>query len=158
MGDIKMNGVNVKRREKTVQLSDERLTQFKETFTVFDRDGDGLLMLEELRQTIYTLDKAWSLSDIKRKLPKYASVDFPEFLALMADDLMEDDESESETIRGMFDFYDKNDRGFITYKQLRQAMKLGEELDEDEIDDIITNVDPKKTGKILFQQFCAYIM
>ena len=37
-------------------------------------------------------------------------------------------------------------------------MKLGEELDEDEIDDIITNVDPKKTGKILFQPFCAYIM
>ena len=83
-------------------------------YTVFDRDGDGQLTLEELRQTIYTLGKAWSLSDIKRKLPKYASsVDFPEFLALMADDLMEDDESESETIRGMFDFYDKNDRGFM---------------------------------------------
>ena len=94
----------------------------------------------------------------------------------MADDLMEDDESESETIRGMFDFYDEDDKGFMwvtlqliflsivliqhtsTYKQLRQAMKLGEELDDSEIDDIITNVDPKKTGKILFEPFCAYLM
>ena len=28
-----MNGLNIKRREKTVQLSEERLNQFKETFT-----------------------------------------------------------------------------------------------------------------------------
>ena len=83
-------------------------------FVVFDRDGDGLLTLEELRQTIHTLGKVWSLSDIKKKLPKYAnSVDFPEFLALMADDLMDEEESESETIRGMFDFYDSENKGFI---------------------------------------------
>ena len=121
-----MNGLNVKRKERTVQLTEDRLNQFKETFTgkaakskififlVFDRDGDGLLTLEELRQTIHTLGKVWSLSDIKKKLPKYAnSVDFPEFLALMANDLMDEEESESETIRGMFDFYDSENKGFI---------------------------------------------
>ena len=37
-------------------------------------------------------------------------------------------------------------------------MKLGEELDDDEINEIITNVDPKKTGKIFYEAFCAYIM
>ena len=37
-------------------------------------------------------------------------------------------------------------------------MKLGEELTDEEIDDIITNVDPKKTGKIFYEAFCAYIM
>ena len=81
---------------------------------VFDRDGDGLLTLEEVRQTIHTLGKIWSLGDIKKKLPKYSnSVDFPEFLALMADDLIDEDESETETIRGMFDFYDSENKGFI---------------------------------------------
>lgn len=72
------------------------------------------MSLEELRMTIYTLGKPWSMGDIKKKLPKYAkTVDFPEFLALMADDLMDEEESESDTIRGMFDFYDEDDKGYI---------------------------------------------
>ena len=87
--------------------------------SVFDRDEDGFLSLEELRMTIYTLGKPWSMGDIKKKLPKYAkSVDFPEFLALMADDLMDEEESESDTIRGMFDFYDEDDKGYIQGKNL----------------------------------------
>ena len=37
-------------------------------------------------------------------------------------------------------------------------MKLGEELNEQEIAEIINNVDPKKTGKIRYEPFCAYIL
>ena len=49
------------------------------------------------------------------------SVEFLDFLAVMAQDLASDFNSEKDTdsIRGIFDFYDAFDRGYITHQQLR---------------------------------------
>ena len=42
-----------------------------------------------------------------------------EFLAVLAADLGEEEEKDTDVIRGVFDFYDSNDQGYITYSQLR---------------------------------------
>ena len=41
---------------------------------------------------------------------------------------------------------------------LRQAMKMGEALSPQEITEMIEAVDPKHTGKILYEPFCAYVL
>jgi len=78
----------------------------------------------------------------------------------MAQDLASDFNSEKDTdsIRGIFDFYDAFDRGYITHQQLRTAMKMGEGLNETEIAELIENVDPRQSGKIMYEPFCAYIL
>ena len=37
-------------------------------------------------------------------------------------------------------------------------MKMGEGLDEAEIGELIDSVDPRKSGKIMYEPFCAYIL
>ena len=44
----------------------------------------------------------------------------------MADDLIDEEESETETIRGMFDFYDSENKGFIhRVWQVKFSFNLG---------------------------------
>ena len=40
----------------------------------------------------------------------------------------------------------------------RTALKMGEALNETEIAELIENVDPRKSGKIMYEPFCAYIL
>ena len=40
----------------------------------------------------------------------------------------------------------------------RTAMKMGEGLNETEIAELIENVDPRQSGKIMYEPFCAYIL
>ena len=43
-----------------------------------------------------------------------------EFLAVLAADISDDDdEKDTDVIRGIFDFYDEKDKGYITYAQLK---------------------------------------
>ena len=35
---------------------------------------------------------------------------------------------------------------------------MGEELNETEIAELIENVDPRQSGKIMYEPFCAYIL
>merc|ERR1712062_229199 len=87
----------VPKPRETVTLSEDRIDQFRETFAAFDEDGDGFLNLEQVYQAIHSLGKVWPMKDIREALPKDCKeVDFPDFLAVMAQDLASDFNSEKD--------------------------------------------------------------
>ena len=57
----------------------------------------------------------------KGSLPPYTSeVDFPDFLTLMAQEAVDDEEeSMKDAIRGIFEFFDSEGKGFINANQMR---------------------------------------
>merc|ERR1712167_264903 len=75
------------------------------------------------------------------------TIDFPEFLTLMARK-MQDSDSEEE-IKEAFRVFDKDGNGFISAAELRHIMtNLGEKLTDEEVDEMIRESDIDGDGQI----------
>merc|ERR1712123_33730 len=75
------------------------------------------------------------------------TVDFPEFLTMMARK-MKDTDSEEE-IREAFRVFDKDGNGFISAAELRHVMtNLGEKLTDEEVDEMIREADIAGGGRL----------
>ena len=113
---------------------------------MFDKDNDELLSVPETLKALNALGKHMTkkqlqglskisfrnkknehftrkktyISILDSLAPYTTSVDFPEFLTLMAQEVGVDDEEDMKTaIGGIFDFFDTDRRGYISSSQLR---------------------------------------
>merc|ERR1711916_175482 len=85
------------------------------------------------------------------------TIDFPEFLTLMARK-MQDSDSEEE-IKEAFRVFDKDGNGFISAAELRHVMtNLGEKLTDEEGDEMIREADVDGDGQINYEEFVKMMM
>ena len=84
------------------------------------------------------------------------TIDFPEFLTMMARK-MKDTDSEEE-IREAFRVFDKDGNGFISAAELRHVMtNLGEKLTDEEVDEMIREADIDGDGQVNYEGKCFLI-
>ncbi|XP_027368886.1 calmodulin-2/4 isoform X1 [Abrus precatorius] len=178
------------------QLTDEQISEFKEAFSLFDKDGDGLIsqipfffffssisfsFLDLCSCLCFTFKNAAGcittkeLGTVMRSLgqnPTEAelqdminevdadgngTIDFPEFLNLMARK-MKDTDSEEE-LKEAFRVFDKDQNGFISAAELRHVMtNLGEKLTDEEVDEMIREADVDGDGQINYEEFVKVMM
>lgn len=80
------------------------------------------------------------------------SIDFPEFLTMMARK-MEDADSEEEILQA-FKVFDKDGNGFISAAELRHILtNLGEVLTDEDVDGMIREADIDGDGQINYKEF-----
>uniref|UniRef100_A0A8I5QZB9 EF-hand calcium-binding domain-containing protein 11 n=2 Tax=Simiiformes TaxID=314293 RepID=A0A8I5QZB9_PAPAN len=80
------------------------------------------------------------------------TIDFPEFLTMMARK-MKDTDSEEE-IREAFRVFDKDGNGYISAAELRHVMtNLGEKLTDEEVDEMIREADIDGDGQVNYEEF-----
>ena len=85
------------------------------------------------------------------------SIDFPEFLTMMARK-MKDTDSEEEILEA-FKVFDKDGNGFISAAELRHIMtNLGEKLTDEEVDEMIREADIDGDGQINYEEFVKMMM
>ncbi|KAH0733762.1 hypothetical protein KY285_009469 [Solanum tuberosum] len=85
------------------------------------------------------------------------TIDFPEFLNLMARK-MKDTDSEEE-LKEAFRVFDKDQNGFISAAELRHVMtNLGEKLTDEEVDEMISEADVDGDGQINYDEFVKVMM
>lgn len=144
------------------QLSNEQISEFKEAFSLFDKDGDGTITTRELGTVMRSLGQnptEAELQDMINEVDQDGSgtIDFPEFLTLMARK-MQDSDSEEE-IKEAFRVFDKDGNGFISAAELRHVMtNLGEKLTDEEVDEMIREADVDGDGQINYEEFVKMMM
>ncbi|GJS88761.1 calmodulin-2/4 isoform X1 [Tanacetum coccineum] len=173
------------------QLTDDQISEFKEAFSLFDKDGDGNINDLPLNTSVHILindEKSRceychgtgcittkELGTVMRSLgqnPTEAelqdminevdadgngTIDFPEFLNLMARK-MKDTDSEEE-LKEAFRVFDKDQNGFISAAELRHVMtNLGEKLTDEEVDEMIREADVDGDGQINYEEFVKIMM
>ena len=78
------------------------------------------------------------------------TIDFPEFLTMMARK-MKDTDSEEE-IKEAFRVFDKDGNGYISAAELRHVMtNLGEKLTDEEVDEMIKEADIDGDGQVNYE-------
>eukprot|EP01121_Diplochlamys_sp_Union-15-3_P010048 TRINITY_DN2777_c0_g1_i1.p1 TRINITY_DN2777_c0_g1~~TRINITY_DN2777_c0_g1_i1.p1 ORF type:complete len:150 (+),score=46.84 TRINITY_DN2777_c0_g1_i1:53-502(+) len=144
------------------QLTEEQIAEFKEAFSLFDKDGDGAITTKELGTVMRSLGQNPTEADLEEMIKevdqdKSGTIDFPEFLTMMAKQMKNEDTEEE--IREAFKVFDKDGNGFISAAELRHVMtNLGEKLSEEEVDEMIKEADVDNDGQINYEEFVKMML
>uniref|UniRef100_K4DIE3 RCaMP n=2 Tax=Entacmaea quadricolor TaxID=6118 RepID=K4DIE3_ENTQU len=139
------------------QLTEEQIAEFKEAFSLFDKDGDGTITTKELGTVMRSLGQNPTEAELQDMINEVdadgdGTIDFPEFLIMMARK-MKDTDSEEE-IREAFRVFDKDGNGYISAAELRHVMtNLGEKLTDEEVDEMIREADIDGDGQVNYEEF-----
>jgi len=144
------------------QLSEEQISEFKEAFSLFDKDNDGTVTTHELGTVMRSLGQNPTEAELKDMINEVdadgnGTIDFPEFLTMMARKMRATDSEEE--IKEAFKVFDKGGNGYISAAELRQVMtSLGEKLTEKEVDEMIREADIDGDGQINYDEFVKMML
>jgi len=140
-------------------LSEEEIADLKEAFAMFDTDGNGTIDSKELREVMRSLGANPSLRDVREMIDSVddngnGTIDFEEFLLLMKSRGMGGKSDPEKELRDAFRVFDKDDSGSISRAELKLLMlKLGQNLTENEIDQMMDIADENGDGEISYEEF-----
>ncbi|KAL8171157.1 hypothetical protein V2J09_022961 [Rumex salicifolius] len=131
---------------------------------LFDSNGVDGITVEELETVIRSLGQNPTAEDIRDLLCEAAdvadggaSLEFAEFLNLIAAKSKEKD-TEEEELKEAFKVFDKDQNGFISPSALRQVMiNLGEKLTDEEVEQMINEADSDGDGLVNFDDFVKFM-
>ena len=144
------------------ELNKEQIEEIKDAFSLFDKDGDGTITTKELGTVMRSLGQNPTENELQEMInevdaDKSGSIEFTEFLNLMAKK-MKDTDTEEELYEA-FKVFDKDGNGFISCLELKHVMtNLGEKLTEEEIDEMVKEADFDGDGQINYKEFVRMIM
>ncbi|KAB5524263.1 hypothetical protein DKX38_022012 [Salix brachista] len=194
----------------TEQLTEEQIAEFKEAFSLFDKDGDGIeqeedncklgfgfvflfisllsvtgssvisclrscdgfmyrtpfglgcITTKELGTVMRSLGQNPTEAELQDMINEVdadqnGTIDFPEFLNLMARK-MKDTDSEEE-LKEAFKVFDKDQNGYISAAELRHVMtNLGEKLTDEEVEEMIREADVDGDGQVNYEEFVRMML
>lgn len=147
-----------------LKYPESQIRELRQAFRLFDKDGDGSITTDELGTVMRNLGQFPSLDELNTMLKEIdidgdGTFSFEEFVQVMANmgGLAEQsEEDEEEELRQAFRVFDKSGCGYITPSDLRAVLQnIGEDLTEEEIDEMIAEVDIDGDGRIDFEEFIA---
>ena len=146
----------------TEQLQEEKVTECKEVFDLFDKDKDGVITIKELGDVMGALGAyptEAELQEINNEINKNGTgkIEFNEFLELYARKMKEPD-TEEDLIEA-FKTFDKDGSGVISANKLKHIMVVfGGKLTEEEVDEMFKEADIDKDGFINYHEFVKTMM
>jgi calmodulin len=146
-----------KTTEMVEQLTEEQIAEFKEAFSLFDKDGDGSITTKELGTVMRSLGQTPTEAGLQEMIKEVdangdGTIDFPEFLNLMAKK-MQDTDTEDD-LKEAFKVFDKDNDGYISAAELRHVLtNIGEKLSDEEVDEMIREADIDGDGQINYEEF-----
>lgn len=141
----------------SVDLTEETIKEFREAFSLFDKDGDGSISVTELGIVMRNMGQNPTEAELKQMIAEVdadgnGQIDFAEFVTLMARKMNNADKDAE--IKEAFNVFDKDGSGKISSDELRHIMKsLGEDLTDEEIQQMIREADTNGDGEIDYEEF-----
>ncbi|PAA49736.1 hypothetical protein BOX15_Mlig030324g1 [Macrostomum lignano] len=139
------------------ELTEDQIGEFREAFSLFDKDGDGAITNKELAVVMRALGQQPTPDELKEMIKEVdqdgsGSIEFDEFLEMMKKQMRNAD-SEDE-LRRAFRLFDADGDGFLSPAELRQVMlNLGERLTKEEVDAMIEEADTDRDGQVSYEEF-----
>ncbi|KAL9641573.1 hypothetical protein ABK040_013493 [Willaertia magna] len=130
------------------------VSELKNVFNLFDKDGDGKISVEELGAVMKNIGQNPTKEELQIMLgdldqDENGTIEFDEFVKLMERKVDAEDE-----IREAFKVFDKNNDGFISHEELKHMMQsIGENLSDREVNAMMKQADKDGNGLIDYEEF-----
>ncbi|CAF3295890.1 unnamed protein product [Rotaria socialis] len=145
-------------------LTEEQQLEYKQAYSLFDRDEDGLINPKELSYLIRSLECNPSDNEIQSLIDRVVDegnslIDCNQFLIMMSLLHKTRDKDKRRELHEIFTAIDTDNNGVIDSTELRTIMRLINsgvddiKLTKEEIDEMIAEVDSDKDGRITFNEF-----
>lgn len=146
-----------KKRAAKVELNETQKQEIKEAFDLFDVDGSGTIDVKELKIAMRALGFEPKKEEIKKLIAEIdkegiGTIGFEDFFAIMSVKMSEKDEKEE--ILKTFKLFDDDDTGSISLNNIKRVAKeLGENLTDDELQEMLDEADRDGDGEINEEEF-----
>lgn len=143
--------------KRRTELTEEQKQEIKEAFDLFDTDGSGTIDAKELKVAMRALGFEPKKEEIRRMIADVDKdgsgvIDFTEFLDMMTVKMADRDPRE-EMLKA-FRLFDDDETGRISFKNLKRVVKeLGENMTDEEIQEMIDEADRDGDGEISEEEF-----
>ena len=157
----KKNKLKTKKNDKWWNIFKKK-NEYLEAFKIFDKNNDGLITQDELKQLLNNIGQKPSDSEIQDMINEIdidgdGKINFDNFITLMEKKLRDHD-NEEELIE-TFKVFDKDGIGFITYNNLKDVVhSLGLNYSDDEIMEMIKECDLDKDMMINYDEFTKMVL
>ena len=147
----------LQRPKKARDITEEQKQEIKEAFDLFDTDGSGNIDQRELKVAMRALGFEPKREEIKKMIADVDTngsgvIDYNEFLDMMTQKMAERDPRE-EMLKA-FRLFDDDETGKISFRNLKRVAKeLGENMTDDEIQEMIEEADRDGDGEISEDEF-----
>ena len=166
-----------------MSLSDERITEMKEIFSMVDDDGDGSITRSQLAMCLRAMQYSISNSDISDLMKKFDSdksgtISFPQLLQIIGATEQPNLNKQSQQILAALKSFDTQNDGklsvstpilislslsfaeTISENDFRFLMQqTGEQLSKDSVDDMIKSTDARtKNGRIQYRKLVSTLI
>merc|ERR1712176_1143147 len=163
MGIFKVLSLQPRNLKKMAEeLTEVQISEYKEGFSLFDKDGDNTIPTKDLGTVMRSLGTSPTEAEIADMIKEVdrdnsGKVDFSDFLQLMARKLKDVDSEED--VKEAFRVFDKDNNGLVSAQELRHVLtNLGEKLTEDEVDTMLKEADVDSDGMIKYEEFTKVLM
>ncbi len=142
---------------KKFELTEEQKQEIREAFDLFDTDGSGTIDAKELKVAMRALGFEPKKEEIKKMISDIdkdgsGTIDFSEFLEMMTAKMSERDSREE--ILKAFRLFDDDETGKISFRNLKRVAKeLGENMTDEELQEMIDEADRDGDGEISEDEF-----
>jgi calmodulin len=139
------------------KLTLEEINEYKAAFTVFDKDNDGRISTEEMGILMRSLGQNFSNAELNEIIIQVemkghgGSVEFHEFLDLMAKNRKEQDDQDK--LIKAFKYFDKDNTGLINFENFKHVLTtVAEKLNAEETEKLIEIVEVNETGQLKYRE------
>jgi len=142
-----------------VELSAKQASEFKQCFSLFDQDQDGIIAHADLGIVLRSLGiyvSEGELDDIKMK--KTDPITWQVFVDI-AKDLLPKQAAQREALVAAFRVFDKENTGSVSVKDLKHVLtSVGDKMTDTEFDEIMKGALVDRDGQIQYESFVKLVV
>jgi len=134
-----------------------QMQELREAFDLFDTDGSGTIDTKELQVALRALGFDSKKEKVRKMIADIdldgsGTIDFEEFVEMMTGKM--GDRDSPEEIRRVFKLFDDDETGKISFRNLKRvARELGENMTDEELQEMITKADLDGDGEVNEEEF-----